>query len=283
MFPSPLLPWLIEHDFGPVTASQSVGGGCINNGMRIITQSGKSFFLKTNTNCPADMFTREAEGLEALSVADGPRVPKVFLYGKDFLLLEDLQPVRPASDYWVNVGVQLAAMHEHIFPQFGFPHDNYIGSTPQPNPLTDDGYLFFAQYRLMYQAELAGSHGLLSRAEIQQVVRFAMRLPEWIPHQAASLVHGDLWSGNLITDEHGSPALIDPATHYGWAEADLAMMTLFGSPPERFFQAYQTARPLPPGLKTRFPVYNLYHLLNHLNLFGRGYYGQVMAIIRQRE
>lgn len=280
MLPPSLLPWLIEHQFGPITATYPVGGGCINKGTRLVTQRG-SFFLKTNAHCPADMFVREAEGLAALTVPSGPRIPQVFLWGEDFLLMEDLQPARQIPDYWARLGVQLATLHHHTTSQFGFPHDNYIGSTPQPNPLTEDGFVFFAQHRLLVQAELAGSRGLLSRAEVQQVERFSTRLAEWIPAQPASLVHGDLWSGNLITDVQGLPALIDPAAHYGWAEADLAMMTLFGSPPEQFFKAYQTVRPLSPGVQTRFPVYNLYHLLNHLNLFGRGYYGQVKAIIRR--
>ncbi|MCB9135219.1 MAG: fructosamine kinase family protein [Anaerolineales bacterium] len=282
MVPSSLTPWLLAQQFGPVAATYPVGGGCINNGTRITTESGKSFFLKTNAHCPTDMFMREAEGLEALAVLDGPRVPQVFLYGEDFLLMEDLRPAQQRFGYWERLGEQLAAMHNHIASRFGFPHDNYIGSTPQPNPLTEDGFFFFAQNRLLYQAELAGSHGLLSYTEVQKVEHFAVRLSEWIPVQPASLVHGDLWSGNLITDDQGYPVLIDPATHYGWAEADLGMMTLFGSPPERFFHAYQEVRPLSPGLEVRFPVYNLYHLLNHLNLFGLGYYGQVMAIIRSK-
>lgn len=281
MLPSPIIDWLTEQSLGAVTGIHPVGGGCINNGARIVTASGRSFFLKTNAHCPPDMFAREAEGLEALAVADGPRVPRVFLIGADFLLIEDLRPARQSVHYWSEMGRQLALLHAHTSPQFGFSHDNYIGSTPQPNPWTDDGLAFFAQHRLMFQAELAGRQHLLSSGEVQQVERLSARLQEYIPPQPASLIHGDLWSGNLLTDENGAPALIDPAAHYGWAEADLAMMTLFGAPPEAFFRAYTEARPLPTGWRARFPLYNLYHLLNHLNLFGQGYYGQVMSIIRQ--
>jgi len=281
MIPSPVSSWLIEHDYGAVTATYPVGGGCINNGARLVTRSGQRFFLKINADCPSDMFAREAEGLTALATPDGPRVPCAFLHGPDFLLLEDLNPAPRVSNYWPALGRQLAALHTHTAPQYGFDHDNYIGSTPQLNPYTEDGYAFFAQHRLIYQAELAGLRGLLSPDEMQRVVKLADRLPDLIPVQPASIVHGDLWSGNMIADENGNPAIIDPAAHYGWAEADLAMTALFGAPPEAFYHAYQEARPTPPGLVSRFPVYNLYHLLNHLNLFGRGYYGQVTSIIRR--
>ena len=281
MIPELVQTWLVEQGYGPVSAIQPVGGGCINQGTRLVTHSGTSFFLKTNRHCPPDMFAREAEGLSALSRPDGPRVPQSFLFGVDFLLLEDLHPSPPTRDYWSAFGRQLAVLHTHTSPQFGFTHDNYIGSTPQLNPQVADGYIFFAQHRLVYQADLAGKQGFLSTDEVRGVYRLADRLPDFIPLQPASMVHGDMWSGNMIIDENGHPALIDPAAHYGWAEADLAMAALFGAPPEAFYHAYEEARPLLPGLDARFPVYNLYHLLNHLNLFGRGYYRQVVSIIHR--
>ncbi|MFQ5615339.1 MAG: fructosamine kinase family protein [Anaerolineales bacterium] len=287
MIPAPIKTWLIKNGHGPVTATHPIGGGCISNGARLHTQSGRTFFLKQmsstrpNQHCPPDMFAREAEGLNALRGAGGPRFPEPYLDGPDFLLLEDLNPAPRARGYWATLGRQLAALHDQTHPQFGFPHDNYIGSTPQPNPFTGDGYVFFAGHRLNFQAELAGQRGLLSRDEVRRVSRLAASLPNLVPPQPASLLHGDLWSGNIITGERGQPALIDPAAHYGWAEADLAMAALFGSPPREFYSAYQEARPTPPGPRERFPIYNLYHLLNHLNLFGRGYYGQVMAVLRR--
>ncbi len=281
MIPEPVRAYLLENGFGAPGKTTPVGGGCISNGMRLRTASGQMFFLKTNARCPEDMFAREAEGLAALHTPDGPRVPQPHLHGPHFLLLEDLAPASRSRAYWPALGRQLAAMHNHTAPQFGFPHDNYIGSTPQPNAHTADGFKFFAEYRLNYQAELANRRGLLTQRETTQVARFAALLPSLVPRQPASLLHGDLWSGNMIADARGQPAIIDPAAHYGWAEADLAMTALFGSPPAVFYQAYQETRPLPPGLRTRFPLYNLYHLLNHLNLFGRGYYGQVTSILRQ--
>jgi fructosamine-3-kinase len=227
------------------------------------------------------MFAREAEGLQVLGVPDGPRVPRPFLYGADFLLLEDLNPAPRRPDYWLEMGRRLAALHNHVGSHFGFEHDNYIGSTPQPNPWTEDGYTFFAEQRLIFQARLARQRGLLNNDEVSRVERLCARLRELVPEQPASLIHGDLWSGNAMTDESGGPAIIDPAAHYGWAEAELALTALFGAFPDAFYAAYQEVRLLATGWRERFPLYNLYHLLNHLNLFGSGYWGQVMAILKR--
>ncbi|MCI0519561.1 MAG: fructosamine kinase family protein [Chloroflexi bacterium] len=273
--------WLQAHNCGAATALRTVGGGCINHGAQLHTADGRTFFLKTNARAPADMFAREAEGLQALAVADGPRVPRPLLAGGDFLLLEDLRPAPRRAGYWRDFGARLAALHAHTAPRFGFSHDNYIGSTPQPNGWLEDGYAFFAEQRLLFQAELARRNGLLGGEEVRQAERLAARLPELIPAQPASLLHGDLWGGNALSDEQGAPALIDPAAHYGWAEAELAMTLLFGGFSEDFYSVYQEARPLEAGFRQRVPIYNLYHLLNHLNLFGGGYWGEVVSILKR--
>ncbi len=262
-----------------VTRVQPVAGGDINRAWRVHTAQGDSFFLKTHPDPPPHMFAREAEGLQALRVPDGPVVSEPYLWGPDFLLMEDLRPAPRRPDYWPAFGRRLAALHRHTGPRFGFAHDNYIGLTPQPNPWTDDGYAFFAQHRLLYQADLAHRRGLLDAADRARVARLAQRLPDWVPPQPPSLVHGDLWSGNALTDAAGHPAIVDPAAHYGWAEADLAMTALFGAFPPAFYAAYEEARPLEPGYRGRFPLYNLYHLLNHLNLFGIGYLASVRAVL----
>lgn len=281
MIPAKASDWLAEQGFGAVTQNRAVGGGCINHGARLETRSGKTFFLKTNRSTPADMFAREAEGLQALRVADGPRVPEPYVWGPDFLLLEDLSPAGRQPDYWPEFGRGLAALHNHTNDRFGFPHDNYIGSTPQPNTWRADGCEFFTGERLLFQARLAQVNGLLTKDQARSVERLAARLPELVPVQPPALIHGDLWSGNAIADESGRPAIIDPAAHYGWAEAELGMTTLFGSFPAVFYEAYQEVHPLEPGWRERLPLYNLYHLLNHLNLFGAGYLGQVLAVLRR--
>jgi len=281
--PETVQQWLHAHNHGQVTAVRSTSGGCIHQSMTVETATGGTFFLKVNSTAPEDIFEREAAGLEALRTAGGPKIPQVFLQRQAFLLLEDLQPGNPAPDYWTLLGRQLAAVHQKHSPRFGFEHDNYIGSTPQPNGWDEDGWRFFADQRLSYQAKLARDRGYLGQADIQRLEGLCNRLPELIPEQKASLLHGDLWSGNVISDRMGNPALIDPAVYYGWAEADLAMTDLFGSLPEECYQAYQSERPLDPGWRSRYPIYNLYHLLNHLNLFGRGYLSRVQGILKRFE
>jgi fructosamine-3-kinase len=276
--------WLQAHGFGGVVRSHSAAGGCINNGATLETERGASFFLKTNSDAPADMFAREAAGLQALrAVRGGPRYPEPLAWGADFLLLEDLKPAGRAKDYWQTLGRQLAAQHAATNPRFGFEHNNYIGTTPQINSWTEDGHAFFAEHRLRYQARLAEDGGRLTAAEAAGVKRLAARLPELVPAQPASLLHGDLWGGNAISDGASQPALIDPAAHYGWAEAELAMTALFGGFAAEFYRAYEEARPLEAGWRQRLELYNLYHLLNHLNLFGRSYHGQVVELVRKYE
>jgi len=279
--PPPVETWLDAQGYGPVVELHPVAGGCISNGAQLTTDSGHSFFLKQNASAPETMFAREMEGLRALSVPDGPRVPIPHLAGPDFLVLEDLNPATPSRDHWQSFGQQLAALHNHTGPDFGFENGNFIGSTPQPNPWTTDGHEFFSRHRLGYQAELALQQGLINRKDFRAVFDLAEQLPKLVPEQPASLIHGDLWSGNAIAGPNGEPAIIDPAAHYGWAEADLGMTTLFGGFPEAFYKSYEEARPLEAGWRGRLPIYNLYHLLNHVNLFGTGYLGQVRSILQQ--
>ncbi len=280
MIPTQVTEWLAQNQYGHVVAERPVAGGCINNGGILKTESGVSFFLKRNPSAPLDMFQREVDGLTCLQTENGPRVPAVYCFGQDFLLLEDLKPGPRTPTYWQDFGQQLASLHAKSSSTFGFSADNYIGSTPQPNPKMENGFDFFAQHRLIYLAQKNWERQLLDRSGYLAVEKLAARLPELIPEQPASLLHGDLWSGNALTDADGNPAIIDPAAYYGWAEAELAMTTLFGVFPKIFFEAYEAAQPLEPGYAARFPIYNLYHLLNHLFIFGRGYLGQVKAILK---
>lgn len=277
--PEEITDWLRTNHLGDITSTHPVGGGCINNGLRLKTDLGETFFLKTNSDAPFDMFSREAEGLIHLSKKGGPRIPTPYFWGESFLLLEDLKPAQQKAGYWCELGFQLAHLHANVSRNFGFDHDNYIGSTPQPNPLCEDGYRFFGEHRLYYQAKLAFQRQLLSYKDLQRVESVIDRLPNLVPIQPASLIHGDLWSGNVITGPSGEPAIIDPAAHYGWAEAELAMTALFGGFQDDFYRSYLERRPLETGWQERFDLYNLYHLMNHLNIFGYGYRSQVLSII----
>lgn len=282
--PEQVTRYIESQGWGQITSAEPVGGGCINDTRCVTTSNGPQLFLKLNTSTPPDMFQREAEGLEALAVEGGPRVPRPYLVGEEFLLLEYLSPALPKKDYWETLGRRLAHVHSTTQPRFGFAHNNYLGSTPQPNRWDENGFNFFAEQRLVFQGKLAREHGRLSQARLNQIEKLAARLNELVPEQPASLLHGDLWSGNVIAgtegaDPEGQACLIDPAAHFGWAEADLAMTTLFGGFPESFYAAYAAARPLAPGYRSRFEIYNLYHLLNHLNLFGSSYLGSVEQIL----
>ena len=289
--PPSILDFCLTHGYGPIRRAIPLGGGCINNATRLDTDGGP-LFLKTNAHTPPDMFEREAEGLAALTPSptpigrgelseSGPRIPKVLLVGRDFILQEYIEPGPRRANYWETLGAQMAALHNRTSLRFGFAHNNYLGPTPQINDWEENGYNFFGRHRLGYQAKLGASNKYLNSTDLRQAEALIRRLPELIPPQPASILHGDLWSGNLHSDSQGRPVLIDPAAYYGWAEADLAMMTLFGSPPDSFFHAYESVRPLTPGYRERFDLYNLYHLLNHLNLFAEGYVGSVRAILRR--
>ncbi len=288
--------WIAERGEGEISHCEPLAGGDINEALRLTTSKGTSYFLKTHTNPPRQMFEVEALGLEALREAlarchsTALRVPQVFLSGKSFLLLEDLRPSTKCRDYWELLGRGLAYLHKDTRPCFGFTReregktsqvDNYCGLTPQPNPPTPDGYSFFAEARLLHQTELAMAKGLLNRADLRDMESLCQRLPQLIPEQPASLIHGDLWSGNAHTGPAGEPVLIDPAAHWGWAEAEIAMTRLFGGFAPAFYQAYLETRPLDAGWEDRLDLYNLYHVLNHANLFGQGYVGQARTILRK--
>jgi fructosamine-3-kinase len=277
--PPPVVAFCQAQGWGGITGAVPLGGGCIHDSLRLTTEAGHSLFLKVNASVPADMFEREAEGLSALSVEGGPRVPLAHLWGEAFLLLEDLSPGPEAPRFWERLAVELARIHARTSQRFGFDHDNYLGLTPQPNGWTTDGWQFFARRRLLFQTARARQAGLLDEREARRVEALSDRLARLVPEQPACLIHGDLWSGNVLRGPRGEPCLIDPACHYGWAEAELGMTALFGGFPERFYQAYAEAHPLEAGWRDRLPLYNLYHLLNHLNLFGAGYLAPIRSIL----
>lgn len=271
-----------------IVREHAVGGGSINRTQRLELRDGGSMFLKTNDRSHRDLFREEARGLIALGLADGPRVPRpraVFETDRhQHLLLEWIAPGRPGAAFWERFGVSLAHLHRsNRAPACGFPADNHIGSTPQANGWRSDWHEFFAECRLIPQVERARSRGLADRALEQGVRRLAARLPDLLPgleDGGASILHGDLWGGNYLVSEDGEPVLIDPAVYYGHREADLAMTELFGGFRPDFYRAYDATWSLAPGYRERRDIYNLYHLLNHLNLFGGAYGSQCRAVVR---
>ena len=270
--------WLADNGFGKIVRQQSVGGGCINDSRRLHLDTGKSLFLKQHTQAPEDMFHSEAVSIAALGKRQALRVPTVLHIEEDFILLEDLGQSSPRKQYWTDLGEGLAQLHSEKYPQFGFNINNYCGLTPQQNDLAEDGHDFFANLRILKLASQAFDQNQLDREDLSKLEYIAANLASWIPKQPAVLIHGDLWSGNIHCDEEGRPALIDPATYWGWAEAELAMTDLFGGFNNDFYGSYAEQTNLDTSWRERAPLYNLYHLLNHLLLFGGSYLGSIRTI-----
>ncbi len=276
--------------FGPnalVVDRRPIGGGCISAAQVLTLSGGERVFLKGNSARIDGLFRREAEGLSALAAAKGLRVPRVLALRSEatsqLILLEYIKAGAKGADFWETFGSGLAELHRASSPKgFGFESDNYLGSTEQKNAWCSDWIEFFGDRRLRFQAELAVRRGGADRSLAEGVEAVIRRLPELLDRPSrSSLLHGDLWSGNFMADERGNPVLIDPAVYYGHREADLAMSELFGGFDARFYAAYRAAWPLEPGYRERRDLYNLYHLLNHLNLFGRGYLPQITEIVRR--
>ncbi len=262
---------------------QNVGGGCINSAYRL-TNGGQSFFVKLNSASQLDMFVAESKGLDEMAAASAVRVPKPVCCGttggQAYLVMENLNlGGRGGTAAMQQFGQQLAVMHRYRRSEFGWQRDNTIGSTPQPNQPQKDWTVFWREQRLGFQLRLAEKHGagrsLLDKGERLMSdldVFFIDYRPE------PSLLHGDLWSGNYGITEQGEPVIFDPAVYFGDREADLAMTELFGGFGTTFYSAYDGVWPLDPGYAVRKTLYNLYHILNHFNLFGGGYAGQAEAM-----
>jgi len=278
----------ITSQLGPVAAATPVGGGDISQAARLQLASGTQVVVKWRSGLLPGLFTAERAGLELLHSAGALRVPAILAQAEAtafcpaFIVLEWLEPGSKSAASAAALGTGLAAQHHVLGAVFGLDHDNFIGANPQPNRQMDNWVDFFREQRLGFQMALAGRNGFLPASRARRLESLLKRLADWLPPQpAASLLHGDLWGGNWLTTASGQPALIDPAVYYGHREADLAFTELFGGFPGDFYAAYKAAWPLEPGYEERKDLYNLYHLLNHLNLFGEGYGGSVDSILRR--
>lgn len=260
------------------------GGGCINHGGRLKTTVGE-FFLKWNSakKFPA-MFETEAKGLQLLRSADVIDIPEVVGFGDEginqFLILTFVQQYPPSKEYWNNLGRQLALLHRMTNNSFGLDHDNYIGSLKQFNHQNVSWVNFFIEQRLSVQLKIAADSNLIDLASARKVEMLYSKLPSLLPEEKPSLLHGDLWSGNIIINKLGNPCFIDPAVYYGSREADLAMTRLFEVFNDEFYCSYDDCFPLLPGYSERVDIYNLYPLFVHLNLFGLVYLSRIIAIIK---
>ena len=268
-----------------IAFKSQAGGGCINRCYRIEGKSGLLYFVKLNAVSLLAMFEAEADGLQEILASKTIRAPKPLCCGtaanQSFIVMESI-PMSGSGqgDTPQKMGEQLAAMHRHTQAMFGWHRDNTIGSTPQDNRQLSDWIDFFRTRRLGFQLDLAEKNGFGGA-----LYEKGKRLLDGMAHFFAgyqpqpSLLHGDLWGGNQAADQHGNPVLFDPAVYYGDREADLAMTELFGGFSGKFYEAYQQQWPLDPGYRVRKNLYNLYHILNHANLFGSSYARQAEVMI----
>jgi fructosamine-3-kinase len=266
-------------DHGPWTADRSLGGG--QQAVHLLTTPRDRYVLKHGM--PGSMAVAEARGLVLLAESEAVRVPSVVAYGEEpgFVLLEHVTG-RGRFDQAL-LGRQLASLHGVTSAAYGLSFDTYCGRSRQPNEVMGSWVSFYRERRLRPQMVRAGRAGRMPAERRRRLEGLMGRLGDFIDDAACrpSLVHGDLWSGNAITGPHGEPALIDPAVSYSDREAELGMMRLFGGFDEACFAAYEEAWPLAAGWRERSDLYQLYHLLNHLNLFGESYGGAVDTILRR--
>ena len=259
----------------------AVSGGCINQAQRIRCEN-TDYFVKLNSASRVDMFAAEFDGLNELRQCTALHVPVPLCWGSDdqsaWLVMEHLALGGRGNP--VALGEGLAAMHRISREQYGWFRDNTIGSTHQDNTLADDWIEFWQVHRLQFQLDLAARKGvsgrLLSKGE-KLLAELPALFESYVPE--ASLLHGDLWSGNYAYTQAGEPTIFDPGVYYGDREADLAMTELFGGFGSDFYAAYNNAWALDSGYRTRKTLYNLYHILNHFNMFGGGYESQAQGMM----
>lgn len=261
---------------------QSLAGGSINSAF-LLTGKASCYFVKTSQAGRGSMFAAEVLGLQELATSRTLRVPEPVCYGEDdtksYIVLEYLDLDGPANQ--VQLGQQLAAMHRVTAAQFGWKIDNTIGATHQPNGWQDNWLTFWRDQRLGFQLQLAANNGYGGELQIlgERLLADMNQLFTGRDIQA-SMLHGDLWGGNVAGLHDGTPVIFDPAFYYGDREADLAMTYVFGGFTADFYAAYQNAWPLDDGFEMRKTFYNIYHIINHLNMFGGGYHGRAVQMMK---
>lgn len=250
-----------------------LGGGCINETVKLTGRDGTNWFLKSNTGADTAAFAAEFDGLKALAAAGSIRVPAPLIYGSDegqaWIALEYLPLVEVRRASQEQLGGRLAELHRHPQSYFGWHRDNTIGATTQLNPRSDDWVAFWREHRLGFQFSLAARGGSRFDGTEELLARLGELFAGYQPRP--SLLHGDLWSGNVGSLADGSSVVFDPACYFGDREAEFGIVVMFGGFTADFFRGYNRVWPLDAGFKRRLPLYELYHTLNHFNLFGAGY------------
>jgi fructosamine-3-kinase len=262
-----------------------VSGGCIHNARKITTSRG-NYFVKLNNASDLMMFETEYSGLKLLAEAGEIHVPEPIssgvIDGQAYLLLNFINSSSRKSSFWFDFGIAMARLHKfHQNDRYGLSYSNYIGRLDQYNEFSDDWISFLIEQRLEIQLRLAFDNGYIDRAYLQNCNLFYKQLPDLLPKEPPSLLHGDLWSGNFMTGEAGQPVIIDPAVYYGNREIELSFTKMFGGFDRQFYRSYMEEYPLEPGFEDRVDIYNIYPHLVHVNLFGPSYLGGVTPVIRK--
>jgi len=266
-----------------ISKVSTVSGGSINDAYCLETNHGK-YFLKTNEVLRyPNMFNIEAKGLSLLSNTKTIRIPEVTLVDEfentSFLILEYIESVNPLAQFWKDFGKQMAELHQNTSDNFGLNHNNYIGSLNQQNNLHETWTDFFVNERLNPQIKLAKDSNKIDLTSILKFENLFNNLGEIFPKEKPALLHGDLWSGNFMSDENGDPVIMDPAVYFGHREMDIAMTKLFGGFDTELYEVYNEYYPLEKGWEDRVNICNLYSIMVHVNLFGGGYLEQVKSIL----
>jgi protein-ribulosamine 3-kinase len=280
-----VISWVFNKNI-TIESIKQASGGCICESFILSLSNSQKVFLKQSPIKETSVFIAEKKGLELLKCQDGPQIPTplgIFQDDKnEFLVLKYIQRGSTTGKWAEKLGRKLAIMHQcQRSEHWGLDTYNYIGKTIQPNEYKTNWIEFFATMRLKYQADLACKNNLADKTMLKGLFYIIENLDQFLlePKEKPTLIHGDLWTGNAMANGQNEPVIFDPAVYYGHREAEIAMTQLFGSFPYDFYQAYNEYWPLEPGYKERFDIYNLYHLLNHLNIFGHGYKSSVMSVI----
>lgn len=286
MLPIPLQSHLQQLLNASSLREKPLSGGDIHRAVLLTTHDGTTCFLKFNTGQQApEMFRTEALGLALLGASKVMAVPKVLghgaVEGHAFLLLEYIAPGQRNRHFWEHFGESLAVLHSTTSAQFGFAHDNFIGSLPQSNTRHATWPAFYTEQRLLPQMKLACQLERLNTSDARRLEQLCKQLESICPHEPPALVHGDLWSGNFLCNTASKPVLIDPAASFSHREMDLSMSRLFGGFDPVFYQSYAAAWPIEAGFEERIGIYQLYYLLVHVNLFGGGYVEEVRQVLRR--
>ena len=266
-----------------IVKTSSVGGGSIANSQKVVTKSGKEYFIKSYFGTNNKILVNEVNGLKEIQKSKAIKTPDIIHFDESVLILNYIESGKKNKNFYELFGNQLAWLHKYTSDNFGFYEDNFIGSNPQINtPPSKNWSEFYWEKRLLFQFKLAEQNGFVDSNLRKLFHDFEPAYRNRIDgtEENPSLIHGDLWGGNYLIDYEGNPVLIDPAVYFGHREAELGMTILFGGFDKDFYKSYNSAYPLIEDWEKRLDIYKLYHVINHLNLFGSSYYGHTLSIIK---